>query len=94
MKHRSTHAALFLIALLAWPGSAYAYLDPATGSLIIQTILGAIFAAGLTLKMTWFRIKAALLGQSIEEDPENADAAQEHPEDGEPPKTTEASGDP
>ena len=34
-----------------------AYLDPGTGSLIIQAAVGAIVAAGLALKVYWFKIK-------------------------------------
>ncbi len=36
---------------------AHAYLDPATGSLLIQILVGAVLGASLTVKMWWFRVK-------------------------------------
>ena len=40
---------------------AYAYLDPASGSLFIQIILGALVGVGVTLKIYWYKIKEKLL---------------------------------
>jgi len=40
--------------VLALPASAHAYLDPGTGSLIIQAIIGFILALRLTSKI-WYR---------------------------------------
>ena len=36
---------------------AHAYLDPATGSMILQIILGFFLAAGMTIKMYWHKLK-------------------------------------
>jgi hypothetical protein len=36
-----------LVAFLALPGTALAYVDPGTGSNIVQIIIGSIFAIGL-----------------------------------------------
>lgn len=47
--------AVFLV--LATP-SAHAYLDPGTGSMILQGIIAGIAVAGLTLKNYWYRVKA------------------------------------
>ncbi len=33
------------------------YLNPGTGGLIVQLILGALFAIGLTVRVFWSRIK-------------------------------------
>jgi len=35
----------------------YAYLDPGTGSLIIQSIIGAIAALAVTFKIYWHKLK-------------------------------------
>lgn len=35
----------------------HAYIDPGTGSLIVQGIIGAIAAAGITLKLYWHKLK-------------------------------------
>lgn len=48
---------LAVYSLIA-PDDAYAYLDPGTGSLILQLIAGAVLGASLTVKMWWFRVKA------------------------------------
>jgi len=36
----------------------FAYLDPGTGSFIIQMIIGAVVAAGAFIKIYWRKIKA------------------------------------
>ena len=45
---------LFCIAVSS---SAYGYIDPGTGSLIIQSLIGAIAAIAVTLKLYWHRLK-------------------------------------
>tara|TARA_Y100000591_G_C21710076_1_gene632995 strand:+ start:269 stop:490 length:222 start_codon:yes stop_codon:yes gene_type:complete len=37
--------------------NAYAYIDPGSGSIILQAILGAIAAGGLTIKIYWNKLK-------------------------------------
>ena len=46
---------LIFLALLA-PGSAWAYLDPGTGSMILQVVLGGIAAVAVAFKLFWYRI--------------------------------------
>ena len=41
---------------------AYAYLDPGTGSLIIQIVIGAIAAIGVTLKLYWHKFRVFFSG--------------------------------
>ena len=36
---------------------AYAYLDPSSGTLAIQMILGTLVGVGITLKIYWYKIK-------------------------------------
>jgi len=51
---------LFTLALLfrgLFVSDAYAYLDPGTGSLVIQMLIGALAGIGITLKVYWHRIK-------------------------------------
>jgi len=50
-----------LLGLITLP--AYAYLDPGSGSLIIQSVIGAIAALGVTLKLYWHKIKLKLGGR-------------------------------
>ena len=49
--------------LLAVPSAALAYIDPGTGSFVIQGIIAAIVGAGVALRMFWGRIKGAITGQ-------------------------------
>ena len=45
-------------ALLSVSTPAFAYLDPGTGSMVLQIILGGFAAIGVALKLYWYRIKA------------------------------------
>lgn len=53
---------IFIIMILLWFFSTdvEAYLDPGTGSMLLQVILGGVAAVGVALKLYWHRIKAAL----------------------------------
>jgi hypothetical protein len=46
-----------LVALLLCPQNAFAYLDPGTGSYVLQLVLGALFAGLFTMKLWWARFK-------------------------------------
>jgi len=47
-----------LLILLADPVSAY--LDPGTGSMLLQVILGGIAAVGVALTLFWHKIRVAV----------------------------------
>jgi hypothetical protein len=36
---------------------AFAYIDPGSGSLVIQIIVGALVGAGITIKIYWYKLK-------------------------------------
>ena len=40
---------------------AFAYIDPGTGSIVIQAVIGALVGVGITLKIYWYKIKEKLL---------------------------------
>lgn len=44
--------------------AAYAYLDPGTGSFILQTLIAALFGALFVLKSYWLRIKGWFFGNT------------------------------
>ncbi|MFO7610661.1 MAG: hypothetical protein R6X35_15995 [Candidatus Krumholzibacteriia bacterium] len=56
-------AALLAAALLLAPAAAHAYIDPGTGSFVIQGVIAAVVGAGVALKMFWGRITGALGGK-------------------------------
>jgi len=47
---------LLALAVLWWPSAAFAYLDPASGSLLLQLILGGAAGAAVAVKLFWRRI--------------------------------------
>jgi hypothetical protein len=53
---------LLLLAVAAawWPNSAFAYLDPASGSLLLQLILGGAAGAAVAVRLFWRRIVGLL----------------------------------
>lgn len=56
---RATGAAcLLLLAALATPRAAHAYIDPGTGAMAVQMLIAAVAAVGTALTLGWTRIKA------------------------------------
>jgi hypothetical protein len=69
---------LFLLCLflLCFPSPCYAYIDPGSGSMLLQALLAGIVGALFTIKMYWRECKrfiGRMLGRQ--------DAGQERPED-------------
>jgi hypothetical protein len=50
--------AVILLAFIAEP--AFAYLDPGTGSMMLQVILGGLAAVGVAIKLFWYKIRVAI----------------------------------
>lgn len=48
---------------LAFPAHVYAYLDPGTGSILLQGLLAAVAAGSIAGKMYWRRIVGLLRGK-------------------------------
>lgn len=59
-----------LLMAVTWPATARAYIDPGTGSILIQGIIAAIAAIGVTLKLYWHRL-IALFRRQPEQEVEN-----------------------
>lgn len=60
MRNRCRHTApclLLALALLLAAGPADAYLDPGTGSIVLQGVIAAIAAAGVALKLYWRKLR-------------------------------------
>ncbi len=43
------------------------YLDPGSGSIIFQAVIGALIGVGLTLKIYWYKIKEKLFSKISKE---------------------------
>ena len=61
------------ILLLLMFTDAVAYLDPGTGSMALQFMIGGLFAAALTFKTYYYKIRSALT-KLLKEDPEDESA--------------------
>jgi hypothetical protein len=72
---------LLAIALLLYLPAALAYLDPGTGSLLLQGLIGAFAAAAAAAGLYWSRVKALFRGSSRRGTPGNEkdDTATEDP---------------
>lgn len=59
MKHRALVLFAILVGLgVLAPAPAYGYLDPGTGSLIVQVTIAAAVGIATAMKLYWSRIKA------------------------------------
>ncbi len=56
---------LSIFSFFVFPKSAYAYLDPGSGSMILQLLLAGLAGAFVVLKLFWHRV-LALFGISKE----------------------------
>ncbi len=63
---------LACILLLVATDSAFAYLDPGTGSMLLQVILGGVAAVAVAIKLFWYKIRVAI-GLSRKPDAEDED---------------------
>jgi len=65
---------LFLTwALFANTGTAFAYVDPGSGSVIVTTILGLFAAIGYTFRKFFYNIRAKLFGRQDKTDDRSLD---------------------
>lgn len=62
---------LVVLLLLLAPRPSHAYLDPTSGSILLQVLLGGIAGAALALKLFWHKI-LALFGIARSDDDEPA----------------------
>jgi len=71
------------IALGTFAPSAFAYLDPSTGSMILSAIVGLLATAGLVFKNYWYKLKSFFRGNKQTQPdpvPESASVPERNPE--------------
>lgn len=68
MKHALLTIGLTATALSLAATSADAYIDPGTGSFIVQGIIAGVIAVGMSVKIFWHRIQAAITGRKVTEE--------------------------
>jgi hypothetical protein len=61
---------VFLLLLMS---NVQAYLDPGTGSMLLQVILGGVAAVGVAIKLYWHKLRVAFgMGKKEETEDESA----------------------
>lgn len=59
LKSAVSSMAVAVLLLVVVPTPVYAYLDPVSGSIILQVIAAGVFAGAMTTKRFWARVKRA-----------------------------------
>ena len=62
-RRRAARLAFLLALVLPWlaaPKTAQAYLDPGTGSILLQIIIGGVAGLGVVGKLYWHRLRGLL----------------------------------
>lgn len=75
-------AAVLLLAALGWAPSAWAYLDPGTGSMILSAIVGLVATVTLAVKTWWYRLRRWFRRADAEDGPAAAPAPEDEPSSG------------
>ena len=73
MRMRYARIVMAVLTGLIIATPAYAYIDPGTGSFIVQGIIAAVIGAGVVFKLFWHKIKAVLTGKSVATDDDDDD---------------------
>lgn len=58
MTYKTMISAIGAFAILSLSAPAHAYLDPATGSIILQAVIGAVAGATLFFRTSLYRLKS------------------------------------
>jgi hypothetical protein len=69
---RKMRFAFGVLLLMVWT-SANAYLDPGTGSMMLQVILGGVAAVGVAVKLYWHKLRVAIGFGKKKESEEDSD---------------------
>lgn len=64
--------------ILSFPQPVHAYVDPGTGSYLLQVLIAGIAAASLSLKLFWGRIRLLFSRSRKETSPPDQDDATEN----------------
>lgn len=48
---------IFVLFYLLFPRAAYAYIDPGTGSFLLQMLIAALVGTALSVKVFWNKVK-------------------------------------
>ena len=69
MRHKAGRLPLVLLLMFFFVRPAAAYIDPGTGSFLLQALLGILFGLLYTLKIYWSHVRAFFRRGSSREQP-------------------------
>ena len=62
-----------IVGLISYTSPAYAYLDPGTGSMLLQGLIGGLAVFMSLLSIYWQKVKSFFIKQDTDTDVENKD---------------------
>ncbi len=62
----STACVIALLSISCFHFDANAYLNPGTGSMILQALIAGLAVVAVTIKLYWFKLLALLKGEKFE----------------------------
>ena len=66
------HTLFFMAMVFGFQETAFAYIDPGSGSAILSVIIGFFVALGLAVKTYWYKLKSFFLRKNVK-DPKQDD---------------------
>ncbi len=78
------NSAFIALTLLACPQPAFAYIDPGTGSMLLQGLLAGVAGLIVVLKLYWFRIKNFFFPKSTDITSIEPEPAEKEPSENRP----------
>lgn len=77
MSRHLLHITLALLFLLLLTQPAYAYIDPASGSMALQLLVAAVAGALVTLKIYWQKVRSLFgAGKSVAKEESEEESAE------------------
>jgi hypothetical protein len=74
MNSRNWPRLALIVAILGlFPAKAAAYIDPGSGSVMLQVLVGGLLAVGVTLRMYWGRLVAMFRRGDSKDKPDRLD---------------------
>lgn len=67
---RNVNFLLIILGLISYTSPVFAYLDPGTGSLLLQGLIGGVAVAMSFLSIYWQKIKAFFSKKEVDSDTE------------------------
>jgi hypothetical protein len=63
LRYAGRAAVIAILLAVVFPGTAHAYLDPATGSIVLQAVVGGVMGGLFLVKRYWRQLKARFTRQ-------------------------------